>query len=166
MQTLNESNRVLDAFVVTAHQMTYCHLVTIDAHTRPRSRVVHPLWATVADSVVGWIGTRPTPIKVAHLEHSRFVSCAYLSAEHDFAIAECAAEWIDDVDERAAVWDRFKHAPAPVGYDPATIWSAPDADDFAVLRLVPWRLTVGIGAELAAGERPRVWRAPVTDDPS
>ena len=42
----------------------------------------------------------------------------------------------------------------------AEVFLAVVNDDFAVLRLAPWRLTVGLGAELAAGARPRVWSAP------
>jgi hypothetical protein len=149
---------ILDDFVETAHRIVYCHLTTVGRRNRPRSRVVHPMWAVTGDAVVGWLGTRPTPLKQAHLAHSPFVSCAYLNADHDIAVAECAAEWVADEDERAQVWDRFKHAPAPVGYDPATIWSAPDAVDYAVLRFTPWRLTVARGRDLAAGDRPHVWR--------
>jgi hypothetical protein len=134
-------------------------MATVGPDNRPRSRVVHPVWTATEEAITGWVGTRPTPLKVAHLRHSPFVSCAYRSAEHDVAVAECAVEWVDDVGERALAWERFEHAPAPVGYNPATIWSAPDADDFAVLRLVPWRVTVGIGTELATGAQPRVWRA-------
>jgi hypothetical protein len=151
---------VLDTFVSTAHRITYCHLVTVDRYNRPRSRLIHPMWAAADGSIVGWLGTRPTPLKVAHLDHSPYVSCAYNSAEHDFAVAECAAEWVTDVRERRLVWERFKAVPAPVGYDPATIWSSTDADDYAVLRFTPWRITVGLGAELATGARPHVWCAP------
>ena len=141
-----------------AHGITWCHLITVDAHNRPRSRVVHPVWHSAGDAIVGWVGTRPTALKVAHLAHSPFASCAYLNTAHDFAVAECDARWVDDVDERAEIWQRFKDAPSPVGYDPATIWAAPDADDFAVVELRPWRLTVGVGAELAKGAQPMVWR--------
>ena len=152
-QRIADAN-ALDVFVATAHRITYCHLVTIDRWDRPRSRVVHPLWAITDDAIVGWVGTRPTPLKVAHLQHSRFVSCAYYGATHDLAVAECAAEWVDDVEERARVWDRFKRAPAPVGYDPAIIppWSGgPTSPAFAVIQLEPWRLRLMPGSVMMGG---------------
>ncbi len=148
---------VLDAFVAVAHRVVWCSLATVDRRNRPRSRVVHPLWERDGDALVGWVGTRPTPLKRDHLDHAPFVSVSYRDPQHDVAVAECAAAWHAD---REAIWERFKAAPAPVGYDPATIWpGGPHGDDFAVLRLDPWRLRVGTAAALAAGEPYRTWRA-------
>jgi len=52
--------------------------------------------------------------------------------------------------QRRQVWDTFKHAPAPVGYDPAIVpgWGSPTSDNFAALRLEPWRLRVFPGGVL------------------
>ena len=100
---------------------------------------------------MGWIATGPTPIKRAHLEHSPDVSVGYWAPNHDHCIAECGAEWAFDDATCEAVWDMFKNAPAPVGYDPAIIpaWKdGPTSDAFAVLKLTPWRLKVFPGTAL------------------
>ena len=52
---------------------------------------------------------------------------------------------------RRSVWQLFKDAPAPVGYDPAIVpaWSdGPTSAAFAALRLEPWRLRVMPGSAM------------------
>ena len=52
------------------------------------------------------------------------------------------------------MWQKFASAPQPVGYDPAIIpqWKdGPTAEQFAVLRLAPYRLRVMPGSMLTAG---------------
>ena len=112
------------------------------AAARARASCI-PYWERTEDGLVGWITTRPTPLKLAHLEHSPHVSCSYWDATQDTAIAECAAEWVDDVDTRAHAWELFRAAPEPLGHDPYSIWPEGPADpDAGVLRLKPWRLRV------------------------
>jgi hypothetical protein len=85
------------------------------------------------------------------------VSCSYWDPQHDVAVAECLAEWVTD---RHEAWERIASVPAPVGFDPATIWpDGPDSPDCAFLRLEPWRLSVNTAARMIAGERPLTWRA-------
>ena len=106
-------------------------------------------------SLVGWIATGPTPVKRAGLEASPFVSVTYWTPDHDTCTAECAAKWAFDDETRRSVWQLFKDAPAPVGYDPAIIpvWAdGPLSDAFAVMRLVPWRLRVQPGSLMGGGE--------------
>ena len=68
---------------------------------------------------------------------------------------------IDDAG-RTHVWEMFRTAPPPLGYDPAGIgvpgWDGPTAPGFVVARMDPWRVQVrrvipGVGVEL------RTWRA-------
>ena len=63
-------------------------------------------------------------------------------------------EWAFDLPTRERIWNLFKSAPPPVGYDPAIIpgWDGPDSPGFAVLRLTPWRLRVMPGTVLLASE--------------
>ena len=76
-------------------------------------------------------------------EHSPYVSCSYWDATQDTAIAECEAEWVDDVDTKSHAWELFQQAPEPLGHDPYSIWPDGPADpDAGVLRLKPWRLRV------------------------
>jgi hypothetical protein len=132
-----------DAFVAIAHRIVWCTVATVDRRGRPRSRILHPYWERTDDGLVGWITTRPTPLKLAHIAHSPHVSCSYWDATHDTAIAECDAEWVDDVETRAHAWELFRAAAKPLGHDPYEIWpEGPSDPDAGVLRLRPWRLRV------------------------
>ncbi len=150
-------SEVLDAFMATAGRVVYASLATVDRRGRPRSRLVHPVWELTGEALVGWVGSRPTPMRSSHLEHSAFVSCHYWDAAHDVAVAECAAAWVPPGDRRAA-WERLAAAPAPMGYDPAPIWpEGPESEGFAALRLDPWRVQVRSAAATAAGEPYGSW---------
>jgi len=148
---------VADAFVAIAHRIVWCTLATVDRRGRPRSRIVHPIWERAGDGLVGWLVTRPTPLKRAHLAHSPYVSCSYWDATHDVAVAECRAAWAPD---GARAWELFRAAAPPLGYDPATIFpEGPAADGVAVLRLDPWRLRAADVETLAAAKPALVWRS-------
>ena len=138
----------------------WCTVATVERRGRPRSRVLHPLWERTGDGLTGWITTRPTPLKVAHLAASPYVSCSYWDPRHEVAVAECHAAWVDDEPTRARAWELFRAAPAPLGHDPAELWpDGPGSEDAGVLRLVPWRLRAADAATMAAGGAPLAWRA-------
>jgi hypothetical protein len=150
---------VAEQFVAIAHRVVWCTMATVDRRNRPRSRIVHPVWEIGDGAMRGFVGTRPTVLKRAHLAHAPYVSCTYWDPAHDVAVAECAARWLDEA-EREDAWGRIARAPAPAGYDPATIWpDGPQSADFAVLALDPWRVSAATAAALARGERAAVWRA-------
>jgi hypothetical protein len=65
-----------EAFVAVAHRVVWCNLATVDRRGRPRSRLVHPIWERTGDGLTGWIASRPTPLRRAHLAATPFVSCA------------------------------------------------------------------------------------------
>ena len=140
----------IDKFIEVAHRVVWCTLATVDRRNRPRSRVVHPIWEPTEDGLVGWVTTRPTPLKLAHLAHSPYVSCSYWDPAHDVAVAECRAEWVEDVATKAHAWDLFRAADPPLGHDPYDIWPAGPGDPgAAVLRLTPWRLRVVLVRDVA-----------------
>ena len=118
MSTLPET---APAFVELAHRIVWATVATVGPDGRPRTRVLHPIWVWDGASLVGWIATGPTPLKVAHLEAHPEVSLTYWDPTHDTATAECRASWHLDDETRTWLWDHFKTAPAPVGYDPAII---------------------------------------------
>lgn len=152
---------IAPAFVEMAHRIVWCSASTVDANRRPRSRILHPIWQWDGDRLSGWIATAPTPTKRAHLEHSPYVSLDYWAPSHDTCVAECRAAWAFDDETRTMVWNLFRDAPPPVGYDPSIIpvWTSPTADAFAALRLEPWRLRVMAGSVLLKGEgRALAWR--------
>jgi len=147
---------VQETFIAIAHRIVWCTVATVDRRGRPRSRVLHPYWELTDDGVRGWITTRPTPLKRAHLDHSPFVSCTYWDATQDTAIAECSAEWTED---KAHAWELFRSAPEPLGHDPYAIWpDGPDDPDAGVLRLDPWRLKI-VTLDTLMGRSPALtWR--------
>lgn len=141
---------VAPAFVEMAHGIVWCGVATVDTKGRPRSRMLHPIWEWDGNTLVGWVATSPTPLKRAHLKASSFVSLNYWSTSQDTCVAECRAEWAFDDETRIRIWDLFKNGPEPVGYDPAMIpgWDEPTSENFAALRLQPWRLRVFPGTVL------------------
>lgn len=151
MNTLSE---IAPAFVEMAHNIVWCAAATVDRKGRPRSRVLHPIWEWDGTELTGWIATGPTPVKTAHLEATPFVSLNYWATTHDTCVAECKTEWHFDDETRTEVWNKFKNAPAPVGYDPSFIpvWDSPTSPAFAALKLEPWRLRVFPGTVLLQGK--------------
>jgi hypothetical protein len=160
MSTLAET---APAFVEMAHRIVWASVATLDRQDRPRSRILHPLWTWDGEALVGIVGTSPTPVKRAHLERSPFVSVNYWTPTHDTCTAECRVEWILDDAGRIDVWERLKHGPDPVGYDPAIIapWAeGPTGAAFAGWRLVPWRLRVFPGSIMTGqGGTMHEWQA-------
>ena len=155
--------KVAPAFVAMAHTIVWCSVATVDEKGRPRSRILHPYWEWDGTDLVGWVATGPTPVKRAHLDANPYVSCNYWSTNHDTCLAECKAEWFFDDETRTMVWNTFKNAPEPVGYDPAIVpvWTSPTADSFAALKLTPWRLRVFPGTMLLQGVgEVLTWRSP------
>ena len=143
---------VAPAFIEMAHRIVWCTVASVDAAGRPRSRVLHPMWEWREGQLIGWIGTGPTLTKREHLEASPYLSLNYWDSSHDTCVAECRAEWRFDLETRKQIWDGYKAAAPPLGYDPAIIptWDSPSSDSFAVLRLEPWRLRVFPGSVLLA----------------
>ena len=156
MATLQE---ITEPFITMAHKIVWCAVGTVDKKGRPRSRVLHPIWEVSEGRPVGWIATGATPIKVAHLEQSPFVSCNYWTPEQDTCLAECRASWVEDQATKSAVWDKFVNGPAPVGYDPGMIpgWEDATSPSFSALRLDPWRIRVMPAAAMLTGEGTLIW---------
>jgi hypothetical protein len=151
---MTDLSKIAPVFVEMAHRIVWCSAATVDRRGRPRSRVLHPLWHWDGSVLSGWIATMPTATKRAHREASPFVSLNYWATSHDTCLAECRASWAFDDATREQVWNAFKNAPAPVGYDPAIIpqWKdGPTSPAFAALKLEPWRLRVMPGTVMLAG---------------
>ena len=148
---------VQEAFVQRAHRIVWCSVATVGADKRPRSRIQHPIWE-LDDELVGWIVTRATPIKVRHLAYSPFVSCSYWEPGHEVAVADCGAEWVTDVVTRQRVWELYRDAPAPLGYD---FWSVfpdgPAGDSPSLLRLTPYRLRLADVETLSGRKAVPAW---------
>lgn len=160
MNTLHET---APAFVEMAHRIVWCSAATVDNQGRPRSRVLHPIWQWDGENLIGWVGTSPTPLKRAHLDCTPYISLNYWAPSQDTCVAECRANLVFDDETRTMVWDLFRNAPAPVGYDPAIIpgWDSPTCERFVAIRLQPWRLKVFPGTVLfGQGGTTLTWREP------
>jgi len=145
---------IAPAFVEMAHSIVWASVATVDRNSRPRSRILHPIWEWDGTDLFGWIATSPTPVKHADLALHPDVSVSYWTTNHDTATADCSAQWFFDDETRIAVWDKFKNGPAPVGYDPAIIepWrDGPTSPAFAALHLTPHRLRVMPGSMMTDG---------------
>jgi hypothetical protein len=154
-------SQVAPAFVEMAHRIVWAGVATVDGRGRLRSRVLHPIWQWDGQRLTGWIATSPTPTKRAHLAATPYASVNYWSPSHDTCVAECRAALLLDDETRRFVWDLFRNAPPPVGYDPRIVpaWTSPTADAFAVIRLEPWRLRVFPGTVLLGqGGQVLTWR--------
>lgn len=118
------------------HSMVCCSMATVDSKLRPRSRVVHPIW----EGATGWIATDRTSYKARHLAQNPSVSLAYIADIVHPVFADCTAQWIDDLEQKRRIWELFKAAPEPLGYDPAFAFGSPDQEHAGLLKLIPWRI--------------------------
>ncbi len=133
-------------------RMVWACVATIDTKGRPSTRLLHPIW----EGQTGWIGTHRTSNKRLHLERNPHVSLAWVSDPVHPVYVEATATWADDQATKQHVWDMFANTPEPLGYDPAVSFVAPDHENFGVLRIEPWKITL---ATLAGDPWQRIWRA-------
>lgn len=148
---------VIDDALEVTRRVVWCALTTVDRRGRPRNRVVHPVWERTVGGLRGWITTRRSPVKTAHLETNPHVGCAYVGADHDVAYFDCTTRWAT-AEERVRAWELCRSLPPPAGFDPATIWpDGPDSPSAEALCLEPYRVQVGLAVDLATGAPPRLW---------
>jgi hypothetical protein len=137
-------------FIERVHRVVWCSAATVDSKNRPRSRVWHTYW----EGQVGWIATRRQTLKTQHFARNPYVSLGYVGEVFRPVYVDCAVQWADDLADKERVWNLFKNAPPPLGYDPAPIFISPDHENFGILKLTPWRI------ELATPpEHRKVWRS-------
>jgi uncharacterized pyridoxamine 5'-phosphate oxidase family protein len=139
-------------FIERAHRMVWCNVATVDDQGRPRSRILHPIW----EGSTAWILTYRNSPKGHDLARNPYVSLAYVSDWMKPAYAECRAEWVDDLAAKQRVWDLFKNAPPPLGYDPGGIWQSAEHQNLGLLRLTPWRVQL---TDIGQHPYSRVWEA-------
>lgn len=139
------------AFRERVDRMVWCAMATVDTRGRPANRVLHPNW----DGDVGWICTYRDSIKRLHLANNPYVSLAYISDVANPVYVEALAGWEEEPEERRRVWELFKANPEPIGFDPAPMFVAPDHENFGLLRIDPWKITL---ATLGGDPWQVVWR--------
>jgi hypothetical protein len=143
-------------FIERVHTMVWCSAATVDRQQRPRSRILHPIW----EGATGWVGTHRHSHKARHLAHNPFMSLAYITHIHKPVYVDCTAEWVDDLAQKQRIWDLFKHAPPPLGYDPAPTFGSPDHENFGLLKLIPWRIDLISFPAASFEEGTLIWRRP------
>ena len=145
---------VAPAFVEMAHRIVWATVATVDLSSVPTTRILHPVWEWDGTELRGWIATSPRSPKARHLERTPTVSLTYWDPTHDTCSATCRTSWESTPEERQAGWDRFLHAPPPVGYDPSIVpqWTSPEAEEFGILRLEPDALRVMPGSLMLTGQ--------------
>jgi uncharacterized protein YndB with AHSA1/START domain len=141
----------------------FCSATTVDAHGRPRSRMLHPVFTVTGGIPIGWALTGRTPLKTAHLAANPHMSCTYWSPSHDTVFVDCVATWVEEEDERRTAWELFRDTPQPLGWGSEGLAGyGPEewrAELFTPLRLEPWRVQVVSGDAYPAGDLTgRVWR--------
>jgi hypothetical protein len=155
-------------FIDRAHRIVWCTVATVGPDHRPRTRILHPLWELTGTAslegepaeggLAGWIVTRATPVKVRHLAYSPYLSCSYWEPGHEVAVADCHAEWVGDTATRQRVWELYRDAPAPLGYN---FWSVfpdgPAGESPSLLRLTPYRLRLSDVETLSGRKEPLAW---------
>ena len=153
---------IASEFDASVRRIVWCTVATVDLRGRPRGRILHPYW----EGATGWILTNRHSHKEKHLAANPWVSLSYWDPRHDRVHAECRAEWVDDLAQKRRIWELFRSAPQPYGYDPSGFWpKGVDDGDTGLLRLTPWRVelwSVPEGGPTAENPfRISVWRAPV-----
>lgn len=154
MEVLHFSE-IEDEFIRRVHTMVWCSAATIDSRGRPRSRILHPIW----EGATGWIGTHRTSFKSRHLDANPYMSLAYITDIMNPVYVDCRAEWVDDLAQKRRIWDLFKNAPPPLGYDPAGTFGSPEREDFSLLKLTPWRIALVSFPAESHEKGQRIWRS-------
>lgn len=139
-----------DEFMRRVSAAVYCVMATVDRQNRPRTRLLHPIWA----GPLGWVITWPQSHKAKHLAHNPHVSLAYWHDKEKPVYIEAVAEWITDRTEQQRIWQLHQTIPPPLGFDPEPHYGTIDHHYFGILQFTPWRIELGH----LWGE-PLIWRA-------
>lgn len=150
---VNHFSDIETEFIQRVHTIVFASVATVDEKQRPRSRILHPYW----EGSTGWIATHRNSFKSRHLAHNPHVSLAYVANPMQPVYIDARAEWVDDLNVKAHVWDLFKSAPAPLGYDPAQDFISIDHDNFGLLKLTPWRIDLVTFPAPSFDEGTQVW---------
>ena len=143
-------------FMARVRRIVWCSVATVDAHGRPRQRILHPIW----EGPVGWIATGRHSHKERHLARTPYVSLSYWDQQHQQIYVDCRAEWDDDPATKLQIWNLYKSTAPPLGYDPAIIWNGgPDDPGYGLLKLTPWRIELFALGDMFVSKLPQIWRA-------
>jgi general stress protein 26 len=149
---VNSFSEIEDEFIPRVHSMVWRSAATVDTKDRLRSRILHPYW----EGSTGWVGTRRHSLKALHIAHNAYISLAYISDIVRPIYVDCRAEWEEGLAAKQRVWELFRSAPAPLGYDFGNIFKGADDPEFGLLKLTPWRIELD---DVANRENRKIWLA-------
>ncbi|MFJ2651620.1 pyridoxamine 5'-phosphate oxidase family protein [Streptomyces sp. NPDC087420] len=154
-------SELADKFFEYIKDIRYCTMITVDKKSRPRARVLLPIWEVVDGKPVGWLAAYKTPVKVAHLANNPHTTYAYWSPRQNAVYVDSVSAWAEDMETKTYAWELYqKGSPPGVGYDPYNFWRGGPADPkYHVLRIDPWRVQVLRGTDLSS----RIWTKPEDD---
>ncbi len=142
--------RIQDSFFEYVRDIKYATMTTVDRKSRPRARVLFPVWEVVDGRPVGWLAVYRTPIKSAHLAANPHTTYSYWSPRQNTAFVDSVSTWADDDQSRRHAWRLYvEGGPPGVGYDPIRYWpGGPDDPEYHVIRIEPWRIQLVRGTDL------------------
>jgi general stress protein 26 len=147
---------IADDFHKRVARIVWCSVATVDAKSRPRQRILHPIW----EGATGWIATGRHSHKEKHLAKNPYVALSYWDQQHEQIYIEAKAQWVDDVVEKRRLWELYKSTPPPLGYDLQMIWQGGvDDPTYGLLKLTPWRIELFALNDMFVGKQPQVWKA-------
>ena len=150
-----------DQFNDYVGDIVYATMTTVDSRSRPRARILIPVWVTVEGRPLGWLATYKTPVKAAHLAGNPHTTFSYWTPRQNAVSVDAVAAWVDDLPARQHVWDLYRRtSPRGAGYDLGNFWRSPTDPKLHVLRLEPWRVQVIRGTDL----RSRIWTSDAVED--
>ena len=150
-----------DQFNEYVGDIVYATMTTVDSRSRPRARILIPVWETVAGRPRGWLATYRTPVKAAHLAGNPHTTFSYWTPRQNAVSVDTVAAWVDDLPTKQHVWDLYRRtSPRGAGYDLGNFWLSPTDPKLHVLRLEPWRVHVIRGTDL----RSRIWMSETAED--
>jgi len=151
---VNSFQEIQQAFFSYVRETVYCTMITVDAKSRPRARVLLPVWEVVDGRPVGWLAVYKTPVKVAHLANNPHTTYSYWNPSQNAVFVDSVTTWAEDPQARQYAWNLYREgSPAGVGYDPRAFWQGPTDPKYHVLRIDPWRVQVLRGSTLGS----RIW---------
>ncbi|QYN38213.1 pyridoxamine 5'-phosphate oxidase family protein [Pseudonocardia sp. DSM 110487] len=154
---MTEFSEIREAFDAYVGDIVYATMTTVDAKGRPRARVLIPVWEVLDGLPLGWLATYRTPVKAAHLAGNPHTTFSYWSPRQNAVSIDTVAEWVEDLDVKARVWDLYRTGSPPgAGYNLGKFWKSPADPELHVLRLEPWRIQVIRGSDINS----RIWRSP------
>ena len=143
-------------FTRRTDRTVWCTMATADPPGRIRSRIVHPLW----DGETGWLPPGRPSAAAKDLDGNPWVSLTDIDNAQEQVHVDCRTSWEQSLPGKRRLWEWFKAAPPPLGYDPGLFFTKGVEDvSFGALRLEPWRVELWSLAELMSGKPPQVWKA-------